>query len=276
MPDPGGSWHCLDPVTGLYREEHFNVSLAHETARSFETEKPLAALLIRSEGEPFPKDFMSGVLKKNLRETDLPSILETGEIAVIMPRVALSGLGRLVGKLGAALGGAGGKRRVLFGAKILNPNRDLDRILDRTIDGETDGEITGPPPGTPKRPGAGKTGKLPRGSPVDSPVESPEADLARRRAKKLADSVLERARASYAPAGDLARDLANLKGFFKTEDTALLSEEKESLYRGFEGLAKGQREPLPPGDSGVGPEEKESLFEAFSARGDKPSRGPGV
>jgi GGDEF domain-containing protein len=212
---PKGIHSCLDPVTLLYHEEHFLVSLKYEMARSLEAEKPLGLLLINFGEEAEPPLFLSELLERNLRKIDLPSRLRSGEIAIVMPRVNVVRLGKLVEKLGREISGKDKSIKALFGAVILSPNQSS---------------------------------------------ESPEA-------------ALRKGRAAYASYEKLSEDLTNLKGSFGAEDTALRSEEKESLYEGFKSLREEKAPVLPPGDSSVKPEEKESLFEAFRVLREAPGNG---
>jgi hypothetical protein len=114
---------CLDPESGFYREEHFELSLKYEMSRSLEAEKPLGLLVISFEGG-LP-GFFAGFLLERLRKIDLPSRLGPGEAAVIMPRVNPSRAGRLVERLGHDLaegGGLAGAKAPLFGAALCWPN----------------------------------------------------------------------------------------------------------------------------------------------------------
>ncbi|MDR1035349.1 MAG: hypothetical protein LBT40_01860 [Deltaproteobacteria bacterium] len=119
----GGAHPCLDPESGFYREEHFELSLRYEMNRTLEAEKPLGLLLVSFEGG-LP-GFFAGFLQERLRRIDLPSRLGRGEAAVIMPRVNPSRAGRLVERLGADLaadGRMGGAGMPLFGAALAWPN----------------------------------------------------------------------------------------------------------------------------------------------------------
>jgi hypothetical protein len=116
---------CLDPESGFFREEHFELSLKYEMARSLEAEKPLGLLVVSFNGA-LP-GFFAAFLRERLRRIDLPSRLGPGEIAVIMPRVNPSRAGRLVERLGADLA----DRQPLdcgmplFGAALAWPNGTL-------------------------------------------------------------------------------------------------------------------------------------------------------
>jgi hypothetical protein len=113
---------CLDPESGFFREEHFEVSLKYELARSLEAEKPLGLLVVSFPGG-LP-GFFSGFLRDRLRRIDLPSRLGTGECAVIMPRVTPARMGKLIERLGEELGGRGPAEGPppLFGAALAWPN----------------------------------------------------------------------------------------------------------------------------------------------------------
>jgi hypothetical protein len=114
---------CLDPESGFYREEHFELSLQYEMDRSLEAEKPLGLLVVSFEGglPGFFAEFLLG----RLRRIDLPSRLGRGEAAVIMPRINPSRAGRLVERLGLDLAADGrlpGGVMPRFGVALAWPN----------------------------------------------------------------------------------------------------------------------------------------------------------
>jgi hypothetical protein len=93
---------CLDPESGLYHGEHFELSLKCELERPDQFERPLGLIVValNGRGQKSGWSVLGQFLKNRLRRLDMASRLKDGSLAVLLPRTGLKKTVGLLQELG--------------------------------------------------------------------------------------------------------------------------------------------------------------------------------
>jgi GGDEF domain-containing protein len=99
---------CLDPASGLYHRQHFQLSLTYELNRMERSEKPLGLVVIRlPEGGAKMMRPLGSFLKKALRSLDTPAQLGRLEAAALLPECDRGRVTRLLSTMAERYGDGG-------------------------------------------------------------------------------------------------------------------------------------------------------------------------
>jgi hypothetical protein len=124
----GEEWYeyetCIDKMSGLSHEYHFQCALRSEMERVYEGEKPLGLLImpLKQASEACWRE-ISDLLYKALRRIDVAGRLKKeNELAILFPRVTLPRIPKLLTTLEDAYTARYSKRKPKFGFALFWPN----------------------------------------------------------------------------------------------------------------------------------------------------------
>jgi GGDEF domain-containing protein len=130
---------CVDPLSGLYHRQHFQLSLAYELGRMNRTERPLGLVVVRpARSGARAVRAVANFLKTSLRPLDVAARLGEREIGVLLPEADRDRTARLLGALAARFGDGGPDGGGLaYGGTLARPWEDWtpERLLARARDG---------------------------------------------------------------------------------------------------------------------------------------------